>query len=81
MRSDRHACSESVPRAVQIPEDIGYRMWQGGYMDPFTPRVLAQLDSIAPDSPAAQAGLEKGDKVVSINGTPISRLTGATLVA
>ncbi len=56
---------------VQIPEDIGYKMWQGGYMDPFTPRVPAQLDSIAPDSPAAMAGLEKGDKVVSINGTPI----------
>ena len=62
---------DGLTEVVQIPEDIGYKMWQGGYMDPFTPRVLAQLDSIAPDSPAAQAGLEKGDKVVSINGTPI----------
>ena len=56
---------------VQIPEGIGYKMWQGGYMDPFTPRVMARLDSILPGSPAEQTGMQKGDIVKSIDGNKI----------
>jgi regulator of sigma E protease len=56
---------------VQIPEDIGYQMWQGGYMDPFSPRIPAKLDSITPDSPAGIAGLQFGDKVKSVDGEPV----------
>ncbi len=56
---------------IEIPEDIGYRMWQGGYMDPFTPRLPAEFDSIVPDAPAGLAGIQKGDKVKSIDGTPV----------
>jgi regulator of sigma E protease len=57
--------------AVQIPDGIGYRMWQGGYMDPFTPRFLAQIDSVIPDSPAGAAGVETGDRIVSVDGEAI----------
>jgi regulator of sigma E protease len=46
-------------------------MWQGGYMDPFTPRLLATLDSVVPDSPAGLAGLEKGDQLKTIDGAPV----------
>lgn len=56
---------------VEIPEGIGYNMWQGGYMDPFSPRIYAVIDSITPNSPAREAGLEKGDRVVSIDGDPV----------
>ena len=63
---------------VQIPEDIGYQMWQGGYMDPFTPRVPARLDSIKPNSPAEEAGMQYGDRVISVNGESVTFWTELT---
>ena len=63
---------------VQIPEDIGYQMWQGGYMDPFTPRVPARLDSIKPNSPAEEAGIQYGDRVISVDGESITFWTELT---
>ena len=57
---------------IQIPEDIGYRMWQGGYIDPFSPRVPPVIDSIVPDAPADLAGIQKGDRVTGINGEPVN---------
>ncbi len=63
---------------VQIPEDIGYQMWQGGYMDPFTPRVPARLDSIKPNSPAEEAGIQNGDRVISVDGETITFWTELT---
>ena len=63
--------ADGATETVQVPEEIGYRMWQGGYMEPFTPRVLARVDSVIPDSPAGEAGLEKGDLITSIDGNPV----------
>ncbi len=63
---------------VQIPENIGYQMWQGGYMDPFSPRVPARLDSIKPNSPADEAGIQYGDRVISVDGESITFWTELT---
>ena len=63
--------ADGANETVQVPEEIGYRMWQGGYMEPFTPRFLARVDSVIPDSPAGEAGLEKGDLITSIDGNPV----------
>lgn len=63
--------AEGSTETIEVPEGIGYKMWQGGYMDPFTPRLLARLDSVIPDSPAGKAGLEKGDLITAIDGASI----------
>jgi putative serine protease PepD len=41
-------------------------------------RVGARLDSIEPDSPAAAAGLKRGDVILAVNGQPISGATSLT---
>ena len=35
------------------------------------PLLPALIDSILPDTPAAEIGLQKGDRIIAINGTPI----------
>jgi len=35
------------------------------------PKLLPYVDKVSPDSPAFQAGLKKGDKIIRINGTQI----------
>ncbi len=57
---------------IDLPEDIGLQMWQTGNMDAFNPRIHAILDSIAPGTPAFEAGLKKGDILISINDQNIS---------
>ncbi len=57
--------------SLNLPEDIGLNMWQSGIMEPFTPRILAILDSIIPDSPANKAGMLKGDYILSVDDKPI----------
>jgi len=60
---------------LSIPEDIGSQMFESGEMFPFTPVVPAVLDSIIPNSPASLAGLQSDDKILNLNGTPISNWT------
>ncbi len=55
---------------IEIPEDIGFRIWQSGDIDPLSPRRLAVIDTVVPDSPAGLAGLNAGDAVQSIDGQP-----------
>lgn len=64
--------TDGITESLLIPEDIGYKIWQSGNIDPFTPRVPAKLDSITPDSPAEKAGLQSGDKVIKVDGEPIA---------
>lgn len=56
---------------IDLPEDIGLRIWQSGNMTPFSPMINATLDSILTDSPAANAGLMKGDVITHVNGEEI----------
>lgn len=56
---------------IAIPEDIGDKMFSTGALLPFTPNIPAVIDSVMADSPAQIAGLQKGDKIVSIGGTEI----------
>ena len=60
---------------LSIPEDIGSQMFESGEMFPFTPVVPAVLDSIIPNSPASLAGLQSDDKILNLDGTPISNWT------
>jgi regulator of sigma E protease len=60
---------------LTIPEDIGSQMFESGEMFPFTPVVPAVLDSVIPNSPASLAGLQSNDKILNLDGTPISNWT------
>ena len=56
---------------IDLPEDIGLQMWQSGNLEPFSPRIKAVLDSVIPETPAAIAGLVKGDIITEMNGKEI----------
>ena len=56
---------------VDLPEDIGLQIWQSGNLEPFIPRYKAVLDSVIPETPAAIAGLIKGDIITEMNGKEI----------
>ncbi|UJH90327.1 RIP metalloprotease RseP [Antarcticibacterium sp. 1MA-6-2] len=52
---------------IEIPEEIGTRMFQEGVMQPFVPIQNAVLDSVVAGRAAAIAGLQKGDSLISFN--------------
>ena len=56
---------------IKMPEDMSLLNMlkaEPAFCRPFIP---AELDTVMPDSPAARAGMLKGDKIVSINGKPV----------
>lgn len=57
---------------LQLPDTLGTYLYVSGALRPFEPRVDAVLDSIVPGDPADVAGLQKDDRIVSVNGTAIS---------
>lgn len=64
---------------ISIPEDIGSTMFSSGVYEPFVPLEWPVLDTVVTESPAAIAGLQKGDSIVSINDIKIGywhELTG-----
>ncbi len=52
---------------ISIPENIGNEIFQSGQINSFTPLFSAIIDSVSIDSPALYAGMQGGDKIVSIN--------------
>ncbi len=56
--------------SIQIPEDIGHRMFAKGEMQAFSPLILPAVDSVLPASAAEKAGLKKGDIILAINDHP-----------
>ena len=65
----QHADGNSA--LIDLPEDIGLQMWQSGNLEPFSARIKAVLDSVIPETPAAIAGLVKGDVITEMNGKEI----------
>lgn len=52
---------------LQIPRDIGNRMFSSGDMNPLYPRFPAEIDSVLTDQNAFTAGFKAGDKIVAAN--------------
>jgi len=52
---------------LQIPSDIGNRMFSSGDMNPLYPRFPAEIDSVLIDKNAFIAGFKAGDKIVAAN--------------
>lgn len=57
---------------LAIPEDIGQQLFQSGSFSPFSPVKQPIIDSVLADSPAAKAGLKKGDMITSVNGEKVT---------
>lgn len=53
--------------SIQIPEDIGLRIWTSGDMEPFKIIFDPIINEVAPDSPAELAGIESGDEIIKVN--------------
>jgi regulator of sigma E protease len=57
---------------ISVPENIGTIMFENGAIRAFNPFwTPAILDSIVPNSPAYNAGLLKGDRIVKVNGNDV----------
>lgn len=56
---------------IPVPEDVGSYMFEEGVMLPFVPIQNAVLDTVVADMAAAEAGLQKGDSIISINDQEI----------
>jgi len=57
---------------LAVPEDIGQQLFQSGSFSPFSPVKQPIIDSVLADSPAANAGLKKGDMITSVNGEQVT---------
>ncbi|MES2556491.1 MAG: RIP metalloprotease RseP [Bacteroidota bacterium] len=58
---------------ITLPEDIGTKMWENNVeMSAFDFRhFMGEVDSVAPKSVAKRFGIQKGDKILAVNGTDI----------
>ena len=61
--------TDGTTETLPVPEDIGMTMFKAGELKPFQPVRTNVLDTVISDYPAQKAGLLKGDKIVSVNGT------------
>lgn len=52
---------------ISVPANIGTQMWENDDLQPFLPRVFFKIGFLADESPAANAGLQIGDSILSVN--------------
>lgn len=57
---------------LSLPEDIGMTNFKAGIMEPFVPIIDPVIEMVAENSPAEKAGLQKGDRIVFVNGEETS---------
>ena len=57
---------------ISLPEDIGKQLFAAGDLPGLDPRHPFQLDSVLADSPAAKSGLLPLDKIIAVDGQPIT---------
>jgi len=57
---------------IQLPEDIGSKLFEAGDLPALTPRYPYQVDSVIAGSLAENAGVKAGDKMIAINGKPVT---------
>ncbi|KQC32498.1 zinc metalloprotease [Nonlabens sp. YIK11] len=67
-----------APVEINIPEDIGDRMFEDGIMGRPEFRYPFAIDSIAPGMLADSLGLKQGDDVIAVAGKPIEFQTDFT---
>jgi len=62
---------DGKPMSISLPGDLnllGMLKADPSFVRPLIPAVI---DSVLPESPAATVGLQKGDRIVGINGSPV----------
>ncbi len=62
---------QGKPMSISLPGDLnllGMLKADPSFVRPLVPAVV---DSVLPESPAATVGLQKGDRIVGINGSPV----------
>ena len=62
---------DGTKESINLPEDIGQKLFKAGELRAFNPISSAVIDSVLPEKPAAKAGLKKGDSIIAVNNTNI----------
>lgn len=71
--AERSIDAADTPQAAQAAK-------RGGYFGLMPFKVDNTLETVAPDSPAARAGLQKGDTIVAVNGEPTATWQDVTAI-
>lgn len=70
--------SNGAVEQIKLPEDIGTQLFEAGDLPALSPRYPFEIDSLIADYPAAKSGLQPKDKIVAINGQPVSYFSDFT---
>lgn len=63
---------------IKLPENIGTQLFEAGDIPALEPRFPFKVDSVTPDFPAAKSGLQPKDRIVEINGEPVTYFSDFT---